>query len=72
MSFEVAGLQVCYGAVTAVDGVGLTVGRGEVVALIGANGAGKSSILKGIMALTSHRVTSLVIDGRPLAAANTR
>ena len=40
---EVADLHVSYGAITALRGVSLTVGQGEVVALIGANGAGKTS-----------------------------
>ena len=46
--------------------------RGEVVALIGANGAGKSSILKGIMALVPHAAERLEIDGHALLKAETR
>jgi branched-chain amino acid transport system ATP-binding protein len=42
---EVSGLEVRYGAVTAVRGISLVVGKGELVALLGANGAGKSSTL---------------------------
>ncbi len=42
------GVHVCYGQVQAVRGVSLTVGAGEIVTLIGANGAGKSSILKAV------------------------
>ena len=44
-------LQVNYGAVSAVKGVTLTVGPGEVVALLGANGAGKSTTLRTISGL---------------------
>jgi branched-chain amino acid transport system ATP-binding protein len=45
---EVRDLHVSYGAITALRGVSLTVGQGEVVALIGANGAGKTSTLRAI------------------------
>jgi branched-chain amino acid transport system ATP-binding protein len=37
---EVAGLEVRYGAIRAVRGISLSVGKGELVALLGANGAG--------------------------------
>ena len=43
---EVDGLVVRYGPAVALDGVSLTLGEGERVALIGANGAGKSSTLR--------------------------
>ncbi|MBS0248685.1 MAG: ABC transporter ATP-binding protein [Proteobacteria bacterium] len=46
-------LSVRYGPVTAVEDVSFSVKSGEVLALIGANGAGKSSILKGILGLVS-------------------
>ncbi len=48
---EVQGLRVTYGSAEAVRDVSLRVGAGEVVTLIGANGAGKSTTLKGIMGL---------------------
>lgn len=48
---DVKGLQVRYGAVLAVDGLDLRVDRGEIVVLIGANGAGKSSTVNAIAGL---------------------
>jgi branched-chain amino acid transport system ATP-binding protein len=48
---EVEGLRVRYGAIEAVHGVSLSVNAGEVTALIGANGAGKSSTLAAISGL---------------------
>jgi branched-chain amino acid transport system ATP-binding protein len=44
-------LEVTYGGIKAVKGIDLDVGRGELVALIGANGAGKSSTLKALSGL---------------------
>ena len=48
---DVQGLTVRYGGVTAVDGVDFHVRRGQVVALIGSNGAGKTSIMNAVMGL---------------------
>ncbi len=47
-------LKVAYGGIHAVRGIDFEVGRGELVCLIGANGAGKSSTLKGLMGLVAH------------------
>jgi branched-chain amino acid transport system ATP-binding protein len=49
MLLEVDSLSVRYGLVHAVRGVSLAVAAGEIVAVLGANGAGKSSLLKGIL-----------------------
>ena len=51
---EVKALKVAYGGINAVKGIDLTVGEGELVALIGANGAGKSTTLKAICGLLHH------------------
>lgn len=47
-------LKVAYGGIKAVRGVDLEVSEGELVCLIGANGAGKSSFLKGLVGLVHH------------------
>ena len=48
---DIAGLVARYGQITALDGVSLAVGAGEAVALLGANGAGKSTVMKAVIGL---------------------
>ena len=48
---EVSGLSVSYGAVEAVRGIDLTVAKGEIVTLLGSNGAGKSSTLNALVVI---------------------
>ncbi|PZU25523.1 MAG: ABC transporter ATP-binding protein [Shinella sp.] len=51
---DVSGIEVVYGgAILAVSDVSLTIGTGEIVALLGANGAGKSTVLKAISGLAT-------------------
>jgi branched-chain amino acid transport system ATP-binding protein len=54
---EVKGLRVAYGGINAVKGIDLTVCTGEMVAVIGANGAGKTTALKAICGLLRHAGT---------------
>jgi len=67
MLLTVTGLTVAYGNVRAVDGVDLEVSAGEVVALVGANGAGKSSFLKGLMGLGGGVQGDILLAGSSLA-----
>lgn len=69
--FEVADLSVRYGSVPAVKGISLSVTEGEVVALVGANGAGKTSTLEGIMGLTPAETSTLRLDQVDLGAMTT-
>nr|WP_158967668.1 ABC transporter ATP-binding protein [Chachezhania sediminis] len=63
---EVSDLNVAYGAVRAVRGVSLSVAEGEVVSLLGANGAGKSSLLNAIMRLAPKTGGRVTFDGRDI------
>jgi branched-chain amino acid transport system ATP-binding protein len=72
MMLTVNKLEVSYGVVRAVDGMSLRIDRGEVVALVGANGAGKSSILNALMGLVPHRADEITMDGVALVRLDTR
>ncbi len=61
---EVNGLVVRYGPVTAVNNIDLRVDKGSVMALLGANGAGKSSLMKAISGLVPAAAGSIRIDGQ--------
>jgi len=63
---ELDGLEVRYGPVTAVRGLTLTVSRGEIVGLIGANGAGKSTTLNAVMGLVPASGGDIRLGGRSL------
>ncbi|HEV2036025.1 MAG TPA: ATP-binding cassette domain-containing protein [Candidatus Dormibacteraeota bacterium] len=66
---DVHKLSVSYGAVNAVRGASLRVAKGEVVALIGANGAGKSTILHALSGLIRPDSGSAIFDGLDLTSA---
>ncbi|HLS86389.1 MAG TPA: ABC transporter ATP-binding protein [Burkholderiales bacterium] len=69
MLLEVRGLEVRYGGIQAVKGVDLEVGAGELVCLIGANGAGKTSTLKAIARLLPAAAETLRFDGEDIRSA---
>jgi branched-chain amino acid transport system ATP-binding protein len=60
---ELRDLRVFYGAIEALKGVSLTVGEGEVVALLGANGAGKSTTLKAASGMLGPRSGEVLLRG---------
>jgi branched-chain amino acid transport system ATP-binding protein len=66
-SLEISDLVVCYGRIDAVRGVSLRVPEGEVVALIGANGAGKTTIMRAISGLKRPRAGRVRFDGTEIA-----
>ncbi len=69
MLLEVKGLEVNYGGIRAVKGIDLDIAEGELVCLIGANGAGKTSTLKAICRLIPSRSKCMRYAGAEIAAA---
>ncbi len=66
---EVEGLTRKYGDLVAVDDVSFSIGRGEVVGLLGHNGAGKTTIMRMLTGYIEPTKGSVVIDGMPLYEA---
>ncbi len=63
---EVNELNVYYGVIQAIKGISFHVNEGEVVALIGANGAGKTTILHTITGLLSPKKGSVIFEGKDI------
>ncbi|MCE7973162.1 MAG: ABC transporter ATP-binding protein [Leptolyngbya sp. PLA1] len=63
---EVRDISVAYGAIKALHGVSLSVAQGEIVTLIGCNGAGKSTTLRAISGLVRPGSGDIVYEGRSL------
>jgi branched-chain amino acid transport system ATP-binding protein len=63
---EIHGIEVAYGGVVAVRGLTLSAEAGSIVALLGSNGAGKSSTLRAISGLVEPRAGTIRFDGREL------
>ena len=60
---EIKDLEVYYGVIQAIKGISFEVNKGEVIALIGANGAGKTTILHTITGLLSPKKGSVIYEG---------
>jgi branched-chain amino acid transport system ATP-binding protein len=71
LALRVKDLRVGYGGIAAVKGVSLEVRRGEIVTLIGANGAGKTSMLKGIVGLVPPQSGEVTLFGESLRGVPT-
>lgn len=61
---ELEDVHTCYGNIHALKGISLTVNEGEIVTLIGANGAGKSTTLNTICGLLKPRQGTITLEGR--------
>jgi branched-chain amino acid transport system ATP-binding protein len=66
LMFEARGLSVRYGAVSALNGVDISVRRGQLVAILGANGAGKTTLLRTISGLVKPNAGTLSLKGRDI------
>jgi branched-chain amino acid transport system ATP-binding protein len=64
---EVEGLETAYGAVRALDGVSFSVPEGSITAVLGANGAGKTSLLRTLSGVVRPRAGSIRLDGQDIA-----
>jgi branched-chain amino acid transport system ATP-binding protein len=62
----IEGLDAFYGRAHILHGVGFEMGRGEVLALMGRNGAGKSTTMKAVMGLVPPRGGRISFEGRPI------
>ena len=70
-ALEVKDLRVSYGGIAAVKGISLQVARGEIVTLIGANGAGKTSTLKAIVGLVPMQSGDVMVFEQSLRGVPT-
>ena len=64
---KIDNIDVYYGAIHALKGITLEVNKGEIVTLIGANGAGKSTTLRTISGLLKPKTGSINFNGQPIA-----
>jgi branched-chain amino acid transport system ATP-binding protein len=62
----IEGLRVTYGPIVGTDGLAFAVDEGETVALVGSNGAGKSSTLKAVLGMARYDAGSITLDGADL------
>jgi branched-chain amino acid transport system ATP-binding protein len=70
-ALRVSELRVSYGGIAAVKGISLEVARGEIVTLIGANGAGKTSTLKALVGLVPAKSGDVTLFGQSLRGVPT-
>ncbi|CAA7626138.1 ABC transporter ATP-binding protein [Magnetospirillum sp. SS-4] len=63
---EIRGLDLFYGDAQALAGVSLSVAEHEVVAIVGANGAGKTSLIRAIAGMEKVAAGSIVFEGKPI------
>src|SRR5258708_28232128 len=63
---EIKELEVCYGSISALQGISLKVGKGSIVTLVGANGAGKTTTLRTSSGIVKAKSGTIVFDGRDI------
>ena len=67
MNLQINDLHVFYGKIEAIKGISITVNQGEIVTLIGANGAGKTTMLKTVSGLRPVGSGSIIFDGQDIS-----
>lgn len=67
---KVEGIQVYYGAIHAIKGVDFEVKKGEIVTLIGANGAGKTTIMHTLSGIIKPQAGKIIFDGEDITATS--
>lgn len=68
MRLRVSNLHVCYGKIEVLKGISLEVSEGKITALVGANGAGKSTTLMAISGILSAKEGCIELDGKVLSS----
>ncbi len=63
---EINNIEIDYGAVKAVKGISIKVSKGSIVAILGANGAGKTSTIRSISGLTHIKEGEIIYKGEPI------
>ena len=63
---EVKNLEVYYGVICALKGISFEVNEGEIVSLIGANGAGKTTMMQSVVGLIPKKAGSVIFDGHDI------
>jgi branched-chain amino acid transport system ATP-binding protein len=63
---EISKLNVLYGAIRAVQDVSLAIGKGEIVSLLGSNGAGKTSLVSACVGIIPRASGRIIFDGRDI------
>ena len=63
---ELRNLEVCYGSISALQGVSANVEKGNIVTLVGANGAGKTTTLRTVSGVVKARAGKIVFDGEEI------
>ena len=64
---KIENLKVSYGAIEAVKGINITVGQGQIVSILGANGAGKSTTLRTVSGLIKPKSGKILLNGKDIA-----
>src|SRR5260370_42047567 len=71
MVLEFTGINTYYGDLHALKNVNYTIGKGEIVSLLGGNACGKSTTMKTIMGIVRPATGTVIFDGKPIEKLST-